>query len=168
EVIPIGTYVVIHHVEDHADSRAVGAIYEAAEIIGTAVDSHRREVADAIIAPSEPAWKIGYRHNLYDGYARARQFGQLAARRLECAFGCECADVHLVNHLSWERDAVPVLIIPVVLRRVHDLRRAMRSLWLKARRRIGEAVATIQAKAVKGAGGGLGDEAGVIAVGLRM
>ena len=60
---------------------AVRLVDEAAEIVGLAVERHRGEQADAVVAPAEAAREIGDRHHFDDRDSHVRQFRQLACAR---------------------------------------------------------------------------------------
>ena len=64
EVVAVGAEVVVHHVEDHGQAEAVGAVDEPAEVVGPAVAVERGEQIDAIVAPAKGAGELGHRHQL--------------------------------------------------------------------------------------------------------
>ena len=59
----------------------MGAVDEAAEVVGRAVEAGRGEEVDAVVAPAEAAGEVGDRHDLEAGDAEVRQLGQLARGR---------------------------------------------------------------------------------------
>ena len=64
EVVAVGAEVVVHHVEEHGQAEAVGAVDEPAEVVGRAVAVERGEQIDAVVAPAEGAGELGHRHQL--------------------------------------------------------------------------------------------------------
>ena len=127
----------------------MSVIHETAEVVGLAVKAYGREPADAIVAPAEAAGEIGDGHHLDGGDAGGGQFRQLAARGLPAAFACKSAYVDFRDHLSLQACARPFAIGPAETRRVHHLRRTVRTVGLEARRRVGKRSAPIQAEAVE-------------------
>ena len=92
--------MVVDHVEDDAQAQGVGAVHEAAEVVGRAVEVRGGEEVHAVVAPAEPAGELGHGHDLQGGDAEVRQGRQLAGRRLPGPLRGEGADVHLVEHLA--------------------------------------------------------------------
>ena len=64
EVVAVRAEVVIDHVEDDGEADTVGLVDEAAQIIRLAVETRRREHADAVVAPTEASGEVGDRHHL--------------------------------------------------------------------------------------------------------
>ena len=77
--VAVGAEVVVDHVEDHGEAQGVGAVDEAPEVVGRAVEPGRGEQVDAVVAPAEPAGEIGDGHELEDGDA---QLGEVRELRL--------------------------------------------------------------------------------------
>src|SRR5579862_9053420 len=94
---------------------------EAAHVVGPAVKPARGKEIHAVVAPSEPPRKIADGHHYNQRYSGGRQLRKLL-------YGCfpgtllrKAADVHLINHLPFERDTFPRLIGPLEERRVDHL-----------------------------------------------
>ena len=73
--------MIVDDVEDDADPERVGAIDEAAQIVGLAVKPRRREQRHAVVTPAEAAGEIRDRHHLDDGDAELGEERQFVARR---------------------------------------------------------------------------------------
>ncbi len=137
EVVAIRPEVVVDDVEDDPEAGRVGAVDEAAEVVGRAVQPGRREQVDAVAAPAETAGELGDRHHLDGGDAQVRQRRQLSGGRLPGPLRREGADVQLVEHLPVAADAAPVVVGPREAGRVDHLRGPVRPVGLEARRRVG-------------------------------
>ena len=150
DVIAFGAEVVVNHVENDAQAGGVSLIDEAAEVVGPAVKPGRREQVDAVVTPAETAGEVGHRHHFQHRHAEVGQFLQFTGGRFVSPLLRERADVHLIDHLTLQAGAAPVLVGPGERRRIDDLRRAVRPLRLEARRgiRIGRGV-VVQAEAVE-------------------
>src|SRR3990170_3037387 len=61
---------------------------------------------------------------------------QPASCGIECTFGSEGADVHLVDDLAFDADAAPLRVGPLKCIRCDNLRRTMHALGLEARARV--------------------------------
>src|SRR5438128_1096493 len=59
QVIAIWPEMVVNDIEDHAHAEGMSVIDEAAKVIRRAVEASRREHIDAVVAPTESAWKVG-------------------------------------------------------------------------------------------------------------
>ena len=136
QVVPDRAEVVVDDVEDHGDAAAVCHVDEPAEVVGRAVEMRRRVQIDAVVSPAETPFELGDRHHLDDREARVRELAQLGGRGGKRAGTRERADVHLVDHLTFERHAGPRLIGPAERAGIDDLRRAVHAFRLEARRRI--------------------------------
>ena len=148
QVVPVGAEMVVDHVEDHAESFGMRPVHEPSQIVGAAVRMMRRKEIHAVVTPPEPAGKSGDRHQLDDRDAHASQLRQLVRRRREGTLGREGPDVHLVENLALVRYSRPIRVRPLEGPRVDDHRRAVRSLRLKAGRRIRTGVGVVQPKLV--------------------
>ena len=136
QVIAHRPEMVVDDVEDHGDAARVRRVDEAPEVVGRAVKTRRREQIDAVVAPPEAPLELRDRHHLDERDADARELPQLLRRRGKRARARERADVHLVRDLSRQHRAGPRLIGPAERVRIDDLGRSVRTLGLKARRRI--------------------------------
>src|SRR5512145_2081656 len=76
QVVPIRPQVVVNDVEYHAEADRVGAIDEASEVVGIAVESGRREEIHDVVAPAELPGEIGHRHYFDHGYSQTGEFGE--------------------------------------------------------------------------------------------
>jgi hypothetical protein len=101
QIISVRAKVVVHDIEDDAEAEVVGAIDEAAHVVGPAVQPGRGEQIDAVIPPAEAAGKIRYGHDFDHRDAGRGEFGKLACRRFPCAFAREGPDVKLVDNLAF-------------------------------------------------------------------
>ncbi len=165
QIVSAGTEVVVDHVQHHAQSFTVGRIDKAPEIIGPAVQPRGRIQIDAVVAPAELAGKLRHRHDLDHRNAQLLEPWQFAGRRAPGAFGRERTQVQLVDHLPVQLGAGPMLIAPHELRRIDHLRRAVNSLGLKTRRRVGiDGRVVVDQKPVARAGRCLRRKPGKIAV----
>ena len=55
QVVPAGSEVVVHHVEDHAEAEPVAGIDEGLAAVGTAIGLVHGEEVDAVVAPTPRA-----------------------------------------------------------------------------------------------------------------
>ena len=97
EVVPVGTKVIIDHVEEDHQPALVGGLDQRLEILRAAIAGIGRVGQDAVIAPVPPAGEIGDRHDLERGDAEPRQVIEPSDRGAEGAFLCEGADMELVD-----------------------------------------------------------------------
>ena len=166
---PVGTEVVVDDVENHPEAQRVGAVHETTKIVGLAVEPRRRIEVDAVVPPPEASGKIGDGHDLEHGHAQARERGQLAHRCRPRPFARERADVHLIEDLAVARDTAPAPVRPVEAVGIDDARRAVRSLRLEARCRIGQqALLLIEPVAVESAVAQVGHERREISIWLGV
>src|SRR5262245_30544698 len=146
----------------------MGAIDEAPEVVGRAVEARRREQIHAVVSPAEFSGEVGHRHDLDHGYSQPREFVEFERGRRPRAFARERPDVHFINDLAARIHAGPVVIGPSEAFRIDDLRRAVRALGLIARGRVrAEPGAAVQTEAVKGAGAHRPGHAGEITLTSR-
>src|SRR5262245_9133235 len=168
QIVPVRSQVVVYDVEDHAEADRMGAVDEASEVVGRAVEARRREQIHAVVAPAEFSWEIGHRHDLYHGYSQMSEFVEFTRSRGPRAFTGERPDVHFINDLTVRIHPTPVVIGPFEPLRIYDLRRAMRAFGLITRSRVGvELIPLIQTKAVKSAVAHRSDHAGEITLAFR-
>ncbi len=132
EVIAIRPQVVIDHVQNYGDSQSMGSVHKCSKIIGLAVETCGSEQVDAVISPAEATRKIGDWHDFDAVDADARQFGKLACGRGPGACLGEGADMHLVDHQTWQGLAGPCGIGPGKLLRIDNLRWPVRPLRLES------------------------------------
>ena len=126
---------------------------------GVAVEVTGREQIDAVVAPPAAAGELRDRHHLDRGDAEVGERRQMIERRQPGAFVGEGADVHLVQHLPFER-ATPghPASVQVNAARIDDLRRPVRAERLEARGGIGKPIGCFaEAIAVQRAGGSARD-----------
>src|SRR5262245_48765213 len=147
----------------------MGAIDEAPEVVGRAVEARRREQIHAVISPAEFPGEVGHRHDLDHGYSQPPEFVEFARGRRPRAFARERPDVRFINDLAARIYAAPVVIGPSEALRIDDLRRAVRAFGLIARSRVrAEPLPAVQTEAVKGAGAHRPDHAGEITLTFRL
>ena len=128
--------MVVDDVENHGEAQTVRRIDEPAEIVGTPVQTRRREQIDAVVAPAEATFKFGNGHDLDHRDADSCQLLELARGRRPRAKPRERPHVQLVRDLSSQRRTGPVVVGPPKRERIDDFRRPVRPLGLKPRRRI--------------------------------
>src|SRR6516225_4924943 len=144
EVISVWTEVVVDDVQNDAEPDAMRLVHQAPQVIRLTVDGAGRKQSDAVITPVEAAGKSVHRHQLDKSDSELFQIGQLSGDRRKSAFRRECADVKLVNDLPAELDSGPVGVAPAEARRIHNLRRAVGSLGLESRARVGKPIRPIE------------------------
>src|SRR5580765_8376965 len=93
---------------------------------------------------------------------------ELADRSGVSTFGCEGADVQLIDHRLAPRPAVPARALPRIGARVDHLARAIDVLRLEARGRVGHQLLAIDAVLVERAGAGIALHALEPAFALRL
>ena len=147
QVVSVRPHVVVDDVEHHAETKAVRAIDEGAQIVGRPVGAGRREEVHAVVAPPEVTREVRDRHHL-DHAADAPQPLERRGGRPPRALPGERADVHLVEDLPLDRDALPCAVGPAVPGRIDDLRRAMGPFGLIARRRVRVELAAVEPQLV--------------------
>jgi hypothetical protein len=136
EIVPVRADVVVHDVQNHADTFVVRPIHESAKVVRRSIHMERSEQIDPVIAPAKSPGEFGDRHDLEDCDSESRELGDMFGGARPVAVQCECPDVHLVHHLAFGRNASPAGVGPREPRRIDDLRRPMRPLGLVSRRRI--------------------------------
>src|SRR2546426_8111647 len=103
----------------------------------------------SVISPSEVSGKFRDRHDFEKGDLILDQLREEFVRSFPRAFASKSADMHFRNDLALELHALPCFILPAIQKRIHDLRRAVRTFGLKAGRRIGqEPLRVIKAKSI--------------------
>src|SRR5262245_61255179 len=70
QIVPVRPQVIVDDVENDAEADRMGAIDEASEIIGSAVEARRREQINAVVTPAEFPGEVGHRHDLDHGYSQ--------------------------------------------------------------------------------------------------
>src|SRR5688500_5107679 len=75
QIVSVRSQMVVHHIENHAQTQRMRAINKSTKVIGAAIESRRRKEIYAIVAPAETARKIGDRHYLDQGDAAISEFG---------------------------------------------------------------------------------------------
>ncbi len=168
QVVAARTQVIVHDVEHHAESEAMGLVHEVAELVRRAVVMIGGEEIHAVVAPPERAGELGDGHYLEQRDPHLGEGRELARGRPPRSVRREGADVHLVRHLSLETHARPLVVRPVEQARVHHFRRAVRPVGLVAGGRIGIACVAIQAKAISRAGADVGHESGEVSVAVPL
>ena len=113
--------MVVDDVQNHSQPESVGAIDEAAEIVGRSIVARRRKEANAVVSPAEIAGEFGNRHEFDDGDPQIGQIGKAFLSGAPGPFGRECPDVHLVEHLAFDRDSFPFRVRPTKLAGIDDL-----------------------------------------------
>src|SRR5262245_33279669 len=98
----------------------MGAIDEASEVVGNAVEARWREKIYAVVTPAEPPREIGYRQDLDDSYSQTGEFVEFSHSRRPHAFSRERPDVHFIKDLTAWIHAAPVLIGPFETFRIDD------------------------------------------------
>ena len=89
--------MVVDDVEDDGDPECMGAVDEAAEIIGSAVKTGRREKIDAVISPAEPTGEFRHRHDFEAGDTELGESRQFSRSGFPASIRGEGADMHLVD-----------------------------------------------------------------------
>src|SRR5215470_2457372 len=149
EIIAIRPYMVVDYIENDANSQSMSPINKTAEIVWLAIESRRCEEIYTVIAPTKTSGKLRYRHDFQYRDAGLSQLWQFTHRTDPCTFARERADVHLIDNLPFQFDALPCPISPAEFPSVDDLRRAMWTIGLEARGGIRiQGVAAIEPKAI--------------------
>ena len=136
--------MIVDHIQNHTDSERMRGVHEPAKIVRVPVQMRWREHMHAVVAPSKPPRELCDGHYLEDRNSSFGKMGKLGGSAGPAALFGERADMHLVDDLTLERDALPRRISPQECARIHNLRGEMRTLGLKSRCRIGEAAACVQ------------------------
>src|SRR5712692_8135501 len=66
-----------------------------------------------VIAPISRTGKLSDGHDLDSCYSRAGQFVKLGDNRFESSLRSEGADVQFINDVVFDRQAEPVLVLPI-------------------------------------------------------
>ena len=141
--------MVVDDVEDDSDPQSVGAVDEAAEINGLAVETGRREKIDAVISPAEPTREFRHGHDFEAGDTELGESRKFAQSSIPAPFRGECADMHLVDDEVLARDPAPRPVGPSEVSGIDDFRRSVWAFRLKPRRRVGQCrLALIEAKTI--------------------
>src|SRR5690348_8422688 len=107
------------------------AVDKGPEVVRGPVQACRREQVDPVVTPAKVAGKLRDWHDLEERNPGLRQLWHELTCRSPRSFSGECTDMHLVDHLTFDANAFPTAVAPPVRFGVHDLRRAMRPVWLK-------------------------------------
>lgn len=112
--------VVVDDVENHSEAELVCAIDERAKVVRRAVQSGWRVRKHAVVTPAEPAGKLRDRHDFDGGDPGLRQIRKVLHRGAPGPLAGEGADVTLVQHLPFQRDAAPRCVAPRVAPAIDD------------------------------------------------
>ena len=93
KIVPVGTEVVVDHVEQHHQSQRMRCIDQRLQFIRTTIASCRGEWQHAVVTPVATAGESRHRHQLEGGDAKVHQIGQAPPRSGECTFRREAADM---------------------------------------------------------------------------
>ena len=137
QIIAFGPEMVIDDVEQHHQAARVRGGHQRLEILGRAVGGIGREGKHAVVPPAPRARKVGNRHELDGCHPEVRQIIEARNRIGERAARRERADVQLVDHRLVPGPAAPVRVRPVEGAGVDNFARAVDSLRVAARCRIG-------------------------------
>src|SRR5262249_28214612 len=106
-----------------------------------------------VITPAEISGEIRDWHHFNNGNADTGQLFQLFGRCLPRSFFRESADVHFVNDLASHLQTAPIRVAPFELRWIDHARRAMRTVRLITRRRVGmKMLGVVDAETIERAG----------------
>src|SRR5262249_46346397 len=133
QVVAVRPEMVVNHVQDDAQAGGVGAIDEAAEVVGAAIYPRGRKEIDAVVAPAKSSKEIGDRHAFEHRDAGGRQLRQFTPGRFPGALARERAHVHLVDYLPFKSGPVPAAVRPAKRAGIDELRRPVRPLWVEPR-----------------------------------
>ena len=147
-IAPVGSEVVVDHVEDHAQTKRMGPVDEPTHVVRGAVSVVGREQIDAIVAPAERARELGDRHDLHRRDAQVHESRQAPGRGLPGPLGGEGPQVQLVDDLALEDQAFPCIISPPVKTGIDHLGGAVRPFRLVSRCRVRIRVPPIEPVAI--------------------
>jgi len=160
--------MVVHDVEDDPEALQMRGVDERAEIIRRSVQVRRRVQVHPVVAPAEPARKLGDRHDLDRRHADVGESGEPLDGGGERASARERTDVQLVKDLIGQSHARPAMVSPGERRRIDHYRRAVWALRLKTRRGIGKSIALVETEAVFRSGLYIFNDPGEISVSFRV
>ena len=120
EVVPLGTEVVVDHVEAHAQPERVRPIHEALQRRRPAVRRVHRVQQHPVVAPVARAGEGLHRHQLHAADPQVGELGQPLGSRIEGARLGEGPDVQLVEDERLGTDPGPAPVGPPELVGVED------------------------------------------------
>ncbi|CAM4231952.1 hypothetical protein DEMA109039_12130 [Deinococcus marmoris] len=132
QIIARRTKMVVHHVQQHAQTQPVRGVDEGHQLLGPSVGRVRRVHCHAVVAPAALAVVSGQRHHLNGRDAQLLQVRQLFLRGPVCSFGCKGADVQLIEHALVQRNTVPVGVLPLIGVGMVHLGLAVYAVWQEA------------------------------------
>src|SRR5262250_1713900 len=148
EIVPLGTEVVVHHVEEYGEAAGVAGLDERLQLPRPSVGRMGSEGQHAVVAPSPASGEVGNGHQLHRGHPEGDQVVEPLRQPREGALGAEGADVQLVEDEPLGRDAAPLAVGPGVLERIDDLARAVHIQGLIARSGVRHEQLGVDAKGV--------------------
>ena len=116
----------------------VNGIDQPLQSFRSAIRILRRIFVDSVVSPIARSGKLSNRHDLDAGNAKFHQMREVRDQAVERAFSRVCPDMKFIQNTSLQLPAFPVVIGPAERTGIHQLRRAVNSLWLESRGGIGE------------------------------
>jgi hypothetical protein len=130
--------VVVDDVLDHTETSLVARVDEELVDGWSAVGLVHRVPQHAVVTPVVRAVERVDGQQLDEVDAQVNEVVEPFDRALERAIGGERADVHLVDDAAGELQPGPVLVAPLVQRRVEDARQPVHPMRLAAGARVGQ------------------------------
>src|ERR1700722_1958269 len=142
-VIAFWSKVVVDNIEHNSGVGLVARVHEALERFTTSIGILHGEGIDAVVAPVSVARKLRDGHQFNRRDAKIPERLKAGNDRVECALGCEGADMKFINHILRKRYAAPGLIFPIEAR-TDDLRWTVHTVRLRFGRRIRQIFVSIE------------------------
>jgi hypothetical protein len=142
--------VVVHDVQDHAETVAVRGVDEALERRRATVRLVHREEVDTVVAPAVATVERGDGHDLDEVDPETGEVAEPRDRGVERALRGEGADVQLVDHRTEDARPRPGVVVPVVHGRVEEPARTVDAEGLAGAAGVGARGPAVDAEAVEG------------------
>ena len=143
DVCAVWAEMIVDDVQHDHQPQPMGRVHQCLQLVRRAVCRVRRKRQHAVIAPVMRTWEISDRHQFDSRDAELLEPRQLRADAVKAA---KCARVQFVDDRLMPRPAVPIRMLPLIMRGIDDEAGVMHVARLRPGRGIweGEAVGKLE------------------------
>src|SRR3954469_10948640 len=114
--------MIVNDIQDDPEAQRMRLVDEAAKIVGRSIDACGREQIHAVVTPAEAPGEFCDGHHFDDCDANLFELFEMTRGACPSALRRESADVHLIQNLARQLDALPGAIVPNERARIDDFR----------------------------------------------